>query len=212
VQVSFVLRQISRSADGREIVRTRTVDQPELTIGRSPDCDIHLPDLAITLHHAVIRQIGAGRIEIAATANLPFDVDGRSTERTEVDTARGAAVRMGSHSLAISAGEAPGAVAITVERVEALSDASETKDENRIFSLAGVAPGKRASAWTFALLVLLAALAWPVWSFYSNRYRVPTPTSRAIARRATSRRSNRCGTNPASPATQRSTIMPTRGA
>jgi hypothetical protein len=167
--VSFVLRQVSRSADGREIVRTRTVDGPELTIGRSPDCDIHLADLAVTLRHAVIRQRGPGTVEIAATANLPFDVDGRSTERAQIDIAKGASLRIGGHMLALSADERPGDVAVSVERIEALSDSSETKDENRIFSLVGVAPSKRASAWAFALLVLLAALAWPVWTFYSHR-------------------------------------------
>jgi hypothetical protein len=167
--VSFILRQVSRSADGREIVRTRTVVQPELTIGRNPDCDIHLADLAATLHHAVIRRLSSGAVEIAATANLPIDVDGRSTERARIDVAKGASVRIGSHMLAISAGDQPDDVAISIERIEALSDASETRDENRIFSLTGVAPGKRSSAWAFALLVLIAALAWPIWSFYANR-------------------------------------------
>ena len=178
--MSFVLRQVSRSAEGREIVRVRTVADAEIAVGRSPDCAIHLPDLAVTLHHAVIRQPGPGRIEVAATANLPFDVDGRSTERIGIDVARGATIRMGSHSLAVSAGERPGDVVITIERVEALSDASETKDEARAFSLAGVAPSKRLSAWGFALLVLLAALAWPVWTFYANR-----PANQAAVQEAT---------------------------
>lgn len=167
--MSFILRLVSRSADGREIIRARTIAQDEISVGRSPDCDIHLPDLAVTLHHAVIRQIERTRIEIRSTANLPFDVDGKQTELTQIDVTRGAAVRIGSHSLAVSAAESAGDVAITVERVEALSDASENKDENRAFSLAGVAPSKRLSAWGFALLVLLAALAWPMWSFYAHR-------------------------------------------
>ncbi len=167
--MSFILRQLSRSAEGREIVRVRTVAQAEISIGRSPDCDIHLADLAVTLHHAVLRQTAPDRAEIAATANLPFDVDGRSTERSAIDVAKGAAIRIGGHSLAVSAGEAAGDIAVTIERIGALSDASEAKDENRAFSLAGVAPGKRISAWAFSLLVLLAALAWPIWTFYSHR-------------------------------------------
>ncbi|MDB5683359.1 MAG: hypothetical protein JWM75_1057 [Sphingomonas bacterium] len=169
--MSFILRQVSRSAEGREIVRTRTIVETgietEIEIGRDPNCEIHLADLAVTLHHARIRRLSPGRIEIVATANLPFDVDGRSTERAEIEVARGASIRMGAHSLAISAGEQAGDVAITIERVEALSDASQARDEGRLFSLRGVAPGKRASAWVFALLVLVAALGWPLWSFYS---------------------------------------------
>lgn len=56
--MTFIVRQISRTADGREIIRPRTFEQAELSIGRNTECDIHLPDLAVTLSHAVIRQIG----------------------------------------------------------------------------------------------------------------------------------------------------------
>jgi predicted CXXCH cytochrome family protein len=167
--LSFIVRQISRTADGREIIRPRRFDQPEISVGRGTDSDIHLPDLAVTLHHAAIRQVSPGKIEIVATAGLPFDVDGRSVQRADVEVARGANVRLGSHVLGISRGdgESAGAVVISVERVGAVSDASEAKDEAHIFSLAGALPGKRASAWALVGLVLAMFLAWPIFSYMS---------------------------------------------
>jgi hypothetical protein len=166
--MSFVLRQISRSADGREIVRERRVTKPDLSIGRSPDCDIHLADLAITLHHASLRSVAPDVVEIAAAANLPFIVNGRPVRTARIDAARGGAIRMGGHALTIAPGDDRDIV-VTIERFGALSDGSAGKDEERVFSLASVAPSKRAGAWAFALLILLAALAWPIWSFHANR-------------------------------------------
>lgn len=168
--MSFLIRQISRTADGREIVRPKVVETSQLIVGRDPSTDIHLPDLGVTLRHAVIQSLGGSRVEIAAAAGLPFDVNGKQTERTEIDAARGADVRLGAHVLSFSKGEGEdaGRVVISVERVGAVSDASEAKDEARAFSLAGVAPPKRATAWTLALLILAVFLVWPLYAFYSN--------------------------------------------
>lgn len=170
--MSFIVRQISRTADGREIVRPRTFEAGEIGIGRDAASDIHLPDLAVALHHAVIRAAGPGRIEIVSIAGLPMDVNGRTTTTETIEVARGGNIRIGSHLLTVSAGEGEeaGDTVIAVERVGALSEASEAKDEQRAFSLAGVAPGRRTMAWTLAVLVLLAFLAWPIWSFATNEY------------------------------------------
>lgn len=166
--MSFVVRQISRTADGREIIRPRDFAANELTIGRSTECDIHLPDLAVTLHHATIRQTGPAQVEIVAAAGLPFDVNGRSTERAEIDAQRGANIRIGAHVIAVSREADSDAIVLTVERVGAVSDASEVKDEERAFSLASALPGKRVMAWSVIALVLAAFLAWPLYSFFTN--------------------------------------------
>jgi hypothetical protein len=177
--LSFIVRQISRTAEGREIIRARSFDQAEISIGRGTDCDIHLPDLQVTLHHAAIRRATGGRVEIVATAGLPFEVDGRSTSRAEIDTAVGATVRVGGHLLEIANGAAERADAIvTVRRVEA--ETSE-EDGERVFTVAHVLPGKRAMAWTLALLVLAVFLAWPIWSVYSSRAEAQAEPIRPIA-------------------------------
>lgn len=177
--MSFIVRQISRTADGREIVRPRSFAQAELSIGRGTESDIHLPDLAVTLHHAVIRHISDSSIEISSVAGLPFEVDGRSVASARINVQKGADIRIGSHALSVSAseaGEAP-AVVITVERVGAVSDASEAKNESHVFSLAAVLPSKRVFAWVLAAAVLAIFLAWPLFSIHTSE---PAKT-RAVA-------------------------------
>lgn len=174
--MSFIVRTVARTADGRDIIRPKAFSQAELSVGRGTDNDIHLPDLAVTLHHAVIRTAGQGRIEIAAAAGLPFIVDGRSVEHAAIDVQRGADIHIGSHALTVAAGEGEeiGSTVITVERVGAVSNASEEKEEAHVFSLARVMPSKRIMAWGLAIVVLALFLIWPIVSSHMQDPKAPT--------------------------------------
>ena len=176
--MSFIVRTVARTADGRDIVRPKTLDKAELTIGRSPSSDIHLADLAVVLNHAVIRASG-GSVEIVATAGLPIIVNGKQTEHERISASQGADVRIGSHSLEIEPGEGEekGSVIITVSRVGAISNASEEKEEAHVFSLAPTLPGKRPLAWALVLLILGVFLIWPLVSINTQ----PTDNSRKVA-------------------------------
>ncbi|MES2095168.1 MAG: cytochrome c3 family protein [Pseudomonadota bacterium] len=162
--MSFVLNLTSRSASGREIVRTRRVDAEVLTIGRDPASDIHLTNLEVTRHHAEIRRLAPDRVAVRALASLPLIVDGRSTGLAEIDPARGGEIRIGDTRITVSADDEPGSIAIGVSRdsqpVEGADEASKR------FSVAGRAFGKRPMAWLFGLLILAIFLVWPIWSFH----------------------------------------------
>ncbi|NNM75490.1 hypothetical protein HJG53_01020 [Sphingomonas sp. ID1715] len=166
--MSFIIRQVSRTADGREIVRPTTVQGLEISVGRLTDNDVHLADLAVEPKHAVISEPSPGRIVVESVSGLGFGFDGRTVMRAELEPANsGAELRFGSHRLTL--GQEDGAITITVERVEALSDASEAKDQQTVFTLRGLLPGKRISAYAFIALVLAAFLAWPVYTYATSR-------------------------------------------
>lgn len=163
--MSFLVRQISRTSDGREIIRTYRHDVHEIIIGREASCEIHLADLAVELRHARLTLQENGKIELAALAGLGFEVDGTKTLYAIVDPAGGAELRFGSHLLVVSAEDKT--VVVTVERIEALSDATQEKDEIGLFTLRNILPGRRLSAWTLSLIILLALLVWPIQTFYN---------------------------------------------
>ena len=163
--MTFLIKQISRTSDGREIIRPTTIDRTTIGIGRAAENEIHLQDLAVMPRHAVIERLDARRIAVKAAGTLGFDVDGRTVMSVEIDATKGAELRFGSHRLTV--GHEGESITIAVERVEALSDASEDKDEQKVFSLRGLMPGKRVSAWSFAALMLVAFLAFPIWSWSS---------------------------------------------
>jgi predicted CXXCH cytochrome family protein len=166
--MSFIIRQLSRTADGREIVRPKSVEGDEISIGRLTENDIHLADLAVEPRHATIRQPEPGRLSVESISGLGFGFNGRTVKHAELDPAStGAELRFGSHILRL--GYEDGANVITVERIEALSDASAAKDQQTVFTLRGMMPGKRSSAYTFLALILAAFLAWPIYTYASSR-------------------------------------------
>ncbi len=160
--MSFVVRQISRTSDGREIIRPSNFDETSITVGRDGGSNIQLPDLAVDLTHARINRDG-GRVTIESVSGLAFDVDGRSTKSASIDSSKGGEVRFGGHLLTIS--NDGGNVVINVQRVDALSDASEEREEIGLFTLKGLLPGRRPLAWGLIAATLAFFLIWPIYTF-----------------------------------------------
>jgi hypothetical protein len=164
--LSFVIRQISRTAEGREIIRPTTLDAQTITVGRDAASDIHLADLAVELHHAQITRAPGGSIRIESTGTLGFNVDGRPVQKAVIDPAKGGEIGFGSYRLTLSSDGDNGV--ISVERTGALSDAASDKEEIGLFTLKGLLPGRRASAWALVAAVLLAFLAWPIYTYATS--------------------------------------------
>src|SRR3546814_4152025 len=117
--------------------------------------------------HATIASADGRHVRVTAQAGLGFDLNGRTLDVADIDSAAGAELRFGGHRLTIAReGED---IVLLVERIDELSQSSKDVDEARAFSLAGVLPGKRVGAWTFALLILLAFMVGPIWAWHSYR-------------------------------------------
>lgn len=167
--MAFLLRQISQSAEGREIVRSFRFDDDLLRVGRDPTSDIKLTDLAVALHHAVIERVSAGQLGVSASAGLRLELNGSSVAFGNIDLAQGGDIRIASHLLRIMPMPAGAEdVEIVLERVAEGGTKLDSSDDAR-FSLGSVMPTKRAGAWALVLLVLALFLAWPIKSFYDGR-------------------------------------------
>ena len=165
--MSFILRRIATTKTGKQIVRDQPLAGDSITLGRDSGNAIHVADLAVNPRHATISSADGRHVRIAAQEGLGFDLNGRTLDIADIDSAAGAELRFGGHRLTIAReGED---VILRVERIDELSQASKDVDEARAFSLAGVMPGKRAGAWAFAALVLLAFLIGPIWAWHSYR-------------------------------------------
>ena len=166
--MAFLLRNISYSADGRQIVRTSRVNDDLIKIGRDPDCDIRLNELAVALHHATLEQVSATRLGVSAEAGLTIEVDGSNTQFGQIELADGGTIKVGPFLLRVLPQEmGSDDVAIDVERAD--TDEAEEKFDTRRFALATVMPGKRPIAWTLAIVVLGVFLVWPIYAYYQQR-------------------------------------------
>jgi hypothetical protein len=167
--MGFTLRQVSYSADGREIIRTSKVRDDELTIGRDPTCDVRLTDLAVALHHATLERVSPTRVGVSSESGLKFELDGRSVTFGQIDLGTGGDIRIGTHLLRIMpTSPASQEVQIQIEKVVE-GEVKLDKDEEERFSLASVMPTKRFGAWAFTFLILGLFLAWPIKSFYDRQ-------------------------------------------
>jgi hypothetical protein len=164
----FLIRTLSRSADGREIVRNMEIDDDLLRIGRDPNCDIRLNDLAVALHHASIELVSGGRLGVSAEMGLTVELNGSATGFGHINLHQGGDIRIGPFLLRVMPTPA-GVDDVSIEVERSGDDAeAEALDVSR-FALASVMPGKRPMAWISVALVLAVFLAWPIWSFYANR-------------------------------------------
>lgn len=159
--MTFRLRTIDTTADGRRIVRDRDVAGPVLTIGRAAENDIHLPDLAVDPAHARM-ELRSGKIAVEAIGTLGFGVDGVTSRAATVDPAGGAELRFGSYNLTVS-DDSDGTPLITIAQVDS-RDPAEEADEKQRFSLGATLPGKRALSWMLGILILAVFLAFPILS------------------------------------------------
>ncbi|MEP2990589.1 MAG: cytochrome c3 family protein [Parasphingorhabdus sp.] len=165
--MTFIVRQIATTADGREIVRSNPFDSDQIGIGRSTENAIHLPDLAVNPDHATISKREDGHIVVESTSGQNFTLDGKQRVSVTIDPADGAELGFGGHVIIV--GEEEGQILFTVKRVEALSDSAEDRSESTLYTLEGLLPGKRMSAWGFVALVLAAFLIWPIYTWATYR-------------------------------------------
>lgn len=165
--MSFLLRRVSITSDGREIIRPTPLSASEIIVGRAAASDVHLEDLAVNPSHAKLTTRDGRHLDVEAISGLGFDVDGRTVERASIDAASGAELRFGGHRIKVALdteGESP-RVSLTVTRTDELSHSALDRDEATAFSLRGLIPGRRLSAWAFSVFVLLAFLAAPIYAY-----------------------------------------------
>ncbi|MBN8842976.1 MAG: cytochrome c3 family protein [Sphingomonadales bacterium] len=165
--MSFILRRISTTKTGKQIIRDQALPGDAITLGREGSNVIHIADLAVNPHHATITSADGRHVRVQASEGLGFDINGRTVDAADVDSAAGAELRFGGHRLTIA--REGDNIILLVERIDELSQSSKDVDEAKAFSLAGVMPGKRVGAWTFGILMLLAFLVGPIWAWYSYK-------------------------------------------
>jgi hypothetical protein len=167
--MAFLLRQVSHSAEGREIVRPSRVEGDQLTVGRSPECDVHLTDLAVALRHVVVEKVAGSRLTVTAQEGLTVELNGRKVASGRIELGTGGDIQIASHILRFMPTPAGSdEIQVSVERITD-GEAKLSRSDERMFSLAAAMPSKRAAAWLLSLLVVGVFLAWPIKAYYDRQ-------------------------------------------
>lgn len=165
--MTLVLRQVTRRVSGAEIVREKVLPTDTARIGRGADCEIRLPDLAVSLHHATLTVTGPGRVRVVSAGREPFGVDGRFVSQTDIDISRAPRLTFGDHILDLSIGDG-GRILINLSVAEpAEGAASAGVPAGGIIRKARIF-GRRRIAWTLGLGIVALCLIWPLAAFYGH--------------------------------------------
>ncbi len=165
--MTLVLRQVTRRVSGAEIVREKVLPTDVARIGRGADCEIRLPDLAVSLHHATLTATGPGRVSVVSVGREPFGVDGRFVTQADIDVSRAPRLTFGDHILSLSLGDG-GRILINL----AAAEPAEGESTGGI-PAGGVIPkarffGRRRIAWILGLGIVALCLIWPLAAFYGH--------------------------------------------
>jgi hypothetical protein len=165
--MTLVLRQVTRRVSGAEIVREKVLPTDAARIGRGADCEIRLPDLAVSLHHATLTTTAPGRVSVVSVGREPFGVDGRFVSQADIDVSRAPRLTFGDHVLSLSMGDG-GRILINL----AAAEPAEGESAGGI-PAGGVIPkarffGRRRIAWTLGLGIVALCLIWPLAAFYGH--------------------------------------------
>lgn len=177
--MTFRLRQIDYTADGRRLARDRMAEVATLTVGRASENDIHLPDLAVEPAHATISASGT-RLTVQSLGTLGFTVDGKPARQVEINAASGAELGFGSTKLTVSL-DSDGVVLIEIEGESRGQEKADPAADKAGFALATVMPGKRGIGWALLALILAVFLALPIVSHMS---RAAGPTAHVVGDKA----------------------------
>lgn len=158
IRVEFIRRR----PGGRITVRPTIYDKDNVTFGRATDCDVHLPDLRVGLHHARLICRTPEKARIEASTDYRVRVDGALIRRRDLSIDQDADVRIGPYKITLGPADADADLLIEIELVEAPTAVGESGDEDEIFSMKGYAPDKRISAWAVTVLVFTVFLAIPL--------------------------------------------------
>ena len=117
--MSFILRRISTTKTGKQIVRDQPLPGASITLGRDGGNTIHVADLAVNPQHATISSADGRHVRVQASEGLGFDLNGRTLDTADIDSAAGAELRFGGHRLTIAReGEN---IILLVERIDELT-------------------------------------------------------------------------------------------
>ena len=161
--MKYLVRFITRNALGGVEHHDRTIDAPELTIGRATDQVLHLKDRRARLQHARIHtKDGAVRITTGAIAGVTVNGKSRRDTKLQVDDV----IEVGANIIRVIDAPAGFDFAISFElREDATGEHLASKWSTPTSGIGGWS--KRKLAWSLVALVLVIGFVVPWLSLQS---------------------------------------------
>lgn len=153
---------LTKKAKGGVARRDDSVETDALRFGRGADCEVHLVDPRVQLHHAQI-VFRPGGYFLEAFGQADFEASGQRTQAHRLSA--GEKVQLGPYEIVIVGSSDGYDIALTVELVRPLGDDLAMLQARSRIALGGRGLGKRGWSWLLFLLVVAVFLAAPILAF-----------------------------------------------
>lgn len=160
--MKLLVSTIVRKARGGIAHRDQEVDAPAARFGRGADCEVHLPDPRVLLHHATI-EARPGGVFIDANPGAEVTVNGGATTASKLSV--GDKVGVGPYLLEVLDAPEGHDFAVSLELVRPLGDDLEELKLRSSSSVTTVGLGKRGWSYVLFAVVALIFFLWPLATF-----------------------------------------------
>lgn len=159
------VRFITRKSRGGISVREIEAEGDTLRAGRGNDCQIHLSDPRVLLHHVEF-SLRSGDLYAVPTPGADLRLNGALTQMTRV--AVGDKLRVGPYELSLEDNDGSGRLALSTELVQPLEDDLEDLVKRSRLQVGRVGFSMRTWSWGLALAaaILLFVVPWVASLFY----------------------------------------------
>lgn len=157
--IRCLLIQITRNPRGQAVRNERQISGDFLAIGRAAECQIHLLDHRVSLHHAIIKHADDGRLFIEADGSM-LSINGSLEQNGEL--VPGTHILAGPYEFIVEPSAGDCDLTLTCELIHPLSDADKVAALKVPMSLAATGLSRRKPALLLSALILLLFFILPV--------------------------------------------------
>lgn len=157
--INCLLIKVSHNKRGLPVRSYRTLTAEQLEIGRGAECNIHLLDPRISMHHAVIKRFDDGQIHLVAV-NGEFEVEG--TMLQNIALTDGQQVTIGPYLLTVEPAPPDVNIAVSLVLSHRLPDDYQALKARTHEPLRGASSFKRRLALWMVAFISLVFLGLPL--------------------------------------------------
>ncbi|MDI1307944.1 MAG: cytochrome c3 family protein [Methylotenera sp.] len=157
--INCLLIKISLNKRGMPVRSYRTLTAEELSIGRGAECNIHLLDPRISMHHAVIKRLDDGQLHLVSV-NGELEVDGAILQNTALT--HGTQVMIGPFQLKVEPAPPDVNIAVSLTLVHLLPDDFQNLKARTHEPLRGASIFKKRLAISLVAFIALIFLVLPL--------------------------------------------------
>lgn len=161
----LVRHLLKKTRAGGYAEREETIEAPSIRFGRGAECELHLTDPRVLLHHAEMTERPAG-VFLESVGAVDFQVNGKITSAARIGP--GDTVQMGPYDLKMLDVPEGYDASFTFEYARELGDELAALRERSNTKLTRVGMGLRGWAWLMFLLAVGFGIGAPLAAYYTT--------------------------------------------